>query len=85
MPPSHCVNWRHIESERERSSKSVTTLAPVVVRRGHALEVRVDRVVELLTADEEVGEGRERCRHQQHRRDDEEALADADVADALLR
>ena len=31
MPPSHCVNWRHIESERESSSKSVTTLAPVVV------------------------------------------------------
>ena len=32
MPPSHCVNWRHIPSERLISSKSVTTLAPVVVK-----------------------------------------------------
>ena len=31
IPPSHCVNWRHMDSERESSSKSVTTLAPVVV------------------------------------------------------
>ena len=31
MPPSHWVNWRHIASDFESSSKSVTTLAPVVV------------------------------------------------------
>ncbi len=31
IPPSHCVNWRQMPSERLISSKSVTTLAPVVV------------------------------------------------------
>jgi hypothetical protein len=31
IPPNHCVNWRHIARERERPSKSVTTVAPVVV------------------------------------------------------
>ena len=31
MPPSHCVNCRHIPSERESSPKSLTTVAPVVV------------------------------------------------------
>ena len=54
-------------------------------RRGHALEVCVDRVVELLAADEEVREGRERCRHEQHRGDDEEALADADLVTRSCR
>ena len=31
MPPSHCVNWRQMPSDRLISSKSVTTDAPVVV------------------------------------------------------
>ena len=54
-------------------------------RRGHALEVGVDRVVELLAADEEVRERRERRRHEQHRRDDEEALAHADLVTRACR
>ena len=32
IPPSHCVNCRHIPSERESSSKSVSTVAPVAVK-----------------------------------------------------
>ena len=31
MPPSHWVNCRHIKIDCESASKSVTTLAPVVV------------------------------------------------------
>ena len=31
MPPSHCVNCRHMPSERESSPKSLTTVAPVAV------------------------------------------------------
>ena len=42
-------------------------------------------MVELLAADEEVREGGERCRHQQHRRDDQEALADADMVTRACR
>jgi hypothetical protein len=32
IPPSHCVSWRQIATERSRPSMSVTTLAPVVVK-----------------------------------------------------
>ena len=67
-------------SDFEISSKSVTTLAPVVVKPGHALEVRVDRVAELISADEQVRQrGERRCEEPRHG-DDEEALADADAA-----
>ena len=31
IPPSHCVNCRHISSERSTSPMFVTTLAPVAV------------------------------------------------------
>jgi hypothetical protein len=31
MPPNHCVNWRHIESDLSRVETSETTLEPVVV------------------------------------------------------
>ena len=67
MPPSHCVNWRHMP-ERTREVVEVGDDARTGRRRsGHALEVCVDRVVELLAADEEVRERRERGRHEQHR------------------
>ena len=32
IPPSHCVNWRHISSEWLSRSRSVSMLAPVVVK-----------------------------------------------------
>ena len=32
IPPSHCVYWRQIPSERFSAEKSVTTVAPVVVK-----------------------------------------------------
>ena len=32
MPPSHCVNWRHMSNERGSSSGAATMLAPVVVK-----------------------------------------------------
>ena len=32
IPPSHCENWRHITTEFESASTSVTTVAPVVVK-----------------------------------------------------
>ncbi len=54
-------------------------------RRGHALEIGVDRVVELLAADQQVGQGSERGRHQQHRGHHEEALADTDARRASGR
>jgi hypothetical protein len=56
------------------SSKSVTTLAPVVVN--HALEVRVERMRELVASLEQVGDAGEAGREQPDERDDEESLPD---------
>ncbi len=41
IPPSHCVNWRHMRIERGRSSGLGTTLDPVVVKPDIATSIEI--------------------------------------------
>ena len=78
IPPSHCVNWRQIARPCGSSSTSRDDAAAGGAEAGHALEVGVDRAVELRVAGEDVGQRAERRGGEPRQRDDEEALADAE-------
>ena len=78
MPPSHCVNWRHIRVSGDRVEVRDDARA---CRResGHALEVRVERARELVAALEEVRDRGERGRRGARSARRRGTLADADL------
>ena len=78
IPPSHCVSWRQSASPCGSASTSVSDAAAGRAEAGHALEVRVERPVELRVAGEDVRQRAERRRDEPRQRDDEEALTDAE-------
>ena len=85
MPPSHCVNWRQIAERAVDLVEVGDDARPGRREPGHALEVGVERVRELVAALEEVRDRRERGCHEPGQRDDEEALAHADRAGSIRR
>ena len=78
MPPSHWVNWRHMSSELSTASMSTRSVAPVAVKPGHRLEVRIYGPRELRLVREQVGKRAERRQGEPDQRDDEETLARPD-------
>ena len=77
MPPSHCVNWRHMSNERGSSSGAATTLAPVVVKPDIASKYALIGLLSGSYAGEDVRQRAEAGRDDPRERDDEKAFADA--------
>ena len=80
IPPTHCVNWRQRSSEWSTASTLRQDRGPGRREPGHRLEERVDGVVELRVAGEEVGDRAEDGGEQPGQGDDEIPLTEADAA-----
>ena len=85
MPPSHCVNWRQMPSERLISSKSVTTLAPVVVKPDMPSKYASSGLESCSPPSKRYGIEANAAASSHVDRDDEESLADADAPGRIRR